>query len=89
MIFELLSFFSAVLASAFGGFFIAHLAQLKKVKEELSVKVVEFDDITKKASEANLSLATKLIDIDQRLDSIESWRGIMGSGVNSTSTGWK
>lgn len=86
---EFFSYFSAVLASAFGGFFIAHLAQLKKAKEELNAKVEEFAEITRKASEANLSLASQLIEIGHRLDTIDAWRSIMGPASSPQPTGWK
>lgn len=60
-----------------GGFILAYLLQLKQLRVDMQERITEFSDVTKRASEANVSLGEKLIQVDQRLDNIEAWRSMM------------
>lgn len=68
---------------------LAYMRQIGEIRTELKAKVEEFAKITKTACEANTSLAEKLIQMDQRLDNIESWRSIMGINNPVPTTSWK
>lgn len=96
MIVEFLIYACLIVCATIGGFVMAYLIQLKNLRSDfekkiisldeiLAKKVSDFDGIAKLASEANLSQAKKLIEMQERLDTVDSWRAIM---MGST-TGWK
>lgn len=87
MLVELIVILCVSTSSASCAFIAAYLYQLKSLRLDLKSKIEEFDEITKKASEANLSMAEKLISVDNRLDNIDSWRAMMNGSNNSH--GWK
>ncbi len=76
------------LAGLSTGIMVASVYQLKTLRDIMVEKIDMFDDVTKKACEANQSMAAKLLQVDGRLDSLESLRGIMGAHQPSSST-WK
>lgn len=68
---------------------LAYVKQIGETRAELKLKVEEFSKITKTACEANTSLADKLIQLDQRLDNMESWRSMMGINNSAPTNSWK
>ena len=63
---------------------------LKKAETELVNRVIEFDDITKKASDANNSMGGMLSDmsnqiliLDERISMLSGSATVTGAGVNS------
>jgi hypothetical protein len=85
---EFFSFIAVFLSAFSAGFICAFFIKIKTLKEELELKVKEFSLVTKTASDANVSLAEKLISIDHRLDNIDSWRSMMVTNTQYSS-GWK
>lgn len=85
---NLLSVYAITLASFSAGFLTAYLVQLRGLRADMVAKVENFHEVTKAASAANHSMADKLLQIDARIDSIESWRSIMGATTNQHSA-WK
>lgn len=84
---EILAFLAVVVSSSLAGFVVAYLFQLRTLRYDLQAKILDFAEVTKQASAANLSLAEKLLHIDARLDNVDSWRSMIGSTINQT--GWK
>jgi uncharacterized protein YwgA len=84
---ELFCLLSVMVSAASAGFLYAYAVQLKDLKAELKGKVETFAEITKMASEANTTLAEKILQVDQKLDNIEAWRSMMG--LNTSPNVWK
>lgn len=83
---EFFSFLAVVFASITAAYSFAYISQLKSLRSELQDKIQEFAKITKAASDANTSIADKLISMDQRIDNIDSWRSMTAASQNN---GWK
>lgn len=87
--------FFALLAVGFAGaalgYVVAYRHQLQELRRELNDKVTEFNHVTKLASEANNSMAEKLVSMDQRLDTVETWRSMMSLNISQTppTSSWK
>ena len=97
--YEIVSIASAVLSSFVTGCaymlyrqneraYQSSMSDLREAKELLFEKVHEFDDITRKASEANNSMASKIIDMETQIGKIDD-RISMHFGQGNTSTGSK
>lgn len=74
----------AVFCSSFcAGIVTMFFRELRVAKEQLISKVTEFDLITKRASEANTSLADKMLEFEKRLEQVEFRfsAGAFGSGA--------
>ena len=73
-------------ASAMGclGYLVAVLKELSRARTDLAERVKEFDEITRKASDANVSMAEKLLNMDERLGSLE-----FKLNAQNLSAGWK
>lgn len=71
---EIASLF-AVIASAFSvGFLVPTYLEMIKVNKELKQKVKEFDDIGKAASEANQSFAAKILQLEEKISTLDFWK---------------
>ena len=57
--------------------------------EKMEDKVEEFDNITKKASEANNTLFEKIDDIEKKMIALSERMHMMQSSMNMGSSGWK
>lgn len=68
------------------GFLFPVYAELRRSRLELNYKVKEFDEITRKAAEANNSLAQKLLQIDEKVINLEFWRQ---SSITSSPSAFK
>lgn len=79
---------SAAISTAVAGFVASYVVQLRQLRTEMQARVVEFAEITRRASEANTSLADKLLTIDAKVDNLDSWR-TMVAVTQTQHTGWK
>jgi hypothetical protein len=59
---------------------------LRGARKTMADKVAEFDEITRKAADANNSMANKLLQIEERVNNVEFWNSQAQSAPNS---GWK
>ena len=50
------------------------IKDLNLVRKELKKKVDDFDEITRKASESNLSLANKILLLEDKIANFEFWK---------------
>lgn len=66
-----MTWLSMVCALTTLGYLIAVMRELSLGRKDLRQSVKEFDEITKKASEANVSMADKILQMDERLASLE------------------
>jgi hypothetical protein len=57
-------------------------SELEKAKESLEDKCIEFDAITKKASDANASLASRIPDIDNKIADMQNRIQMMGLKIS-------
>ncbi len=60
-----------ILSAAVAGFLSASYLEMKEAKRLLDVKVREFDEITRKASEANNTMASKILGLEERVNTLE------------------
>ncbi len=75
----------SIAASAFAiGFLAPAYMELNKVRKELKDKVKEFEEITKLASEANQTFASKILQLEDKISTVEFWKA-----SNSNFTGKK
>lgn len=74
-----------ILSAGVAGFLSASYLEMKEAKRLLEVKVQEFDDITRKASEANNSMATKILGLEERVNTLE----FLKQSASPLSSPWK
>lgn len=72
--------FSILLSGFIIGFGGLMFAELREVKELYKKKMVEVDQLMKVASEANLSITSKILDLEQQLSTMEFWRSSVLKG---------
>lgn len=63
--------FSLLVAGGFAGALVPLWLDLKSSRALLEAKVKEFDEVTRKASEANNSLATKILQFEEKLHTLD------------------
>lgn len=71
---ELISVLFSVITSSFAvGFLIPTYLEMKRVEKELRKVVVEFQEIARIASDANASFASKILQLEEKISSLE-WK---------------
>jgi hypothetical protein len=63
--------FSVLMSGLAIGVTVPFLFEIKNLREDLKNKIAEFDEITKRASEANLSHANKLLQLEDKVANFE------------------
>ena len=95
--YELITFFTAVISAFVAGSFVMTLkslgdarTSLVKASENMDNKVKEFHEIIRQSSEANNSMGTmlsdmgdKLVMIDERVSMLSGAATVTGAGVNT------
>lgn len=56
------------------GLFVPIRMELKRCRVSLVDKVAEFEQITKAASEANISMANKILQLEEKISNFEFWK---------------
>ncbi len=74
MLYEIAPIMALIMSSFSAGFILPAYLELRRVRKELEEKVSSFDSITKKASEANLSVADKVLQLEEKISNLEFWR---------------
>lgn len=83
---EIVTWLSMACATSAVGYLVAVLRELSLGRKDLKQSVKEFDEVTKKASDANISMADKLLQMDERLASLEFK---VTAQTVSQNSGWK
>ncbi len=81
---DIIVWLSMVCAMTTLGYLVAVGRELAKARQDLTARVKEFDEITRQASVANVSMAEKLLNMDERLGSLE-----FKLNAQNLSAGWK
>ena len=81
---DVIVWLSMVCAMTTLGYLVAVGRELASARKDLVQRVKDFDEITKAASAANVSMAEKLLQVDDRLGSLE-----FKINAQTLSTGWK
>lgn len=71
---EFAVYFALLASGVVSGSLLPLYVDLRRARRTLEDKVAEFADITKKASEANTSLAGKIMQFEQRIEALEFHR---------------
>ncbi len=56
------------------GIVVPFIFEIRSSKKIMATKVEAFDEITKKASEANVSLANKILQLEEKIANVEFWK---------------
>lgn len=71
---------AAIALSTFSvGALFALLRQVDRARRDLTLKVSEFNLVTKLAAESNNSLADKVMELEQKVDNVEAWRSMIST----------
>lgn len=71
MVTELAALFATLASGLTLGALIPLWLMLRQSEARLTAKILEFDEVTRRASEANNSLAAKSLQIEERLANLE------------------
>lgn len=85
---DLAAIIAMCLSTFTAGILLVWHRQFSSAEAKLLNLVIEFDKVTKVASESNLSLAEKLVHLEIRLDNVDAWRSMTGASQGMQS-GWK
>lgn len=89
LIYELITFGTAILTSMMLGVFGVTAYQVYKIRKEGQKRVDEFAKVTKEASEANVSMGTMLTDMSHRLDAVSERMSMIQGNVNQGAKQWQ
>ncbi len=65
---------SVAMSGAVLGLVVPFLVEIKQLRQEFIKRIAEFDLITRQASEANLSHANKLLQLEDKIANFEFWK---------------
>lgn len=74
MIMEILVICAVALSCFSAGFLFPAYLELKRARQDISAKVKEFEEITREASKANVSLADKILQLEEKISTLEFWK---------------
>lgn len=79
MMADIFSYLAVIIASSTAGYVYASFSQLRQLKKDLEERVEDFTRIGKIAEAANNSLATKISDMDNKIDNLQQWRSLLST----------